>query len=1355
MSVARQHADWMNLIEINGPFLSLPVAMKVFPQGLPTLDAETNKNLRLAFETWDDKREESAPLRQWVQHVLQTFLEIPCDAWKEGQSLPPGLEAAFPEYGETLRPDLALVAPSGEGKQIVRLLVQIVTDIRDLNSPLAGRRWKASPATRMMELLHATGTVLGLVTNGRQWMLVYAPAGETSGFITWYSHLWIEEQITVRAFRALFHCSRFFSVPEGETLLGMLKESAQDQQEVTDQLGRQVRKAVEVLVQAFDRLDHEAGGTLLGEVQPSELYEAVLTVMMRLVFLFSAEERDLLRLGEPLYDDNYAVSTLRDQLRESADRFGEEVLERRFDAWGRLLAAFRVVHGGVEHESLRLPPYGGSLFDPDRYAFLEGRKAGSAWKSAPSHPPAINNRVVLHLMESLQTLQMKVPGSKATETRKLSFRALDIEQIGHVYEGLLDHTAVRATETVLGLVGAKNQEEEIFLRDLEDRRSKGISALVTFLHDTTGRSEKTLEKLFSTYSEPAPYGKKEVQARNRLQAILPGNSVVRQQVEPYIDLVREDSFGMPLVIEAGRIYVTHGATRRSTGTHYTPRSLTEPIVQHTLEPLVYCGPAEGWPKEKWELKKPAEILELKICDMAMGSGAFLVQVCRYMSERLVEAWEAEEQAHPGKQVISPDGTLSSGKPDERLIPRDLGERLAIARRAVVDRCIYGVDINPVAVEMAKLSMWLITMQRDRPFTFLDHAFKCGDSLVGVTSLEQIERFSLRPNQYQSTFAMKDIKTLVDDAAAKRQKLEMLPSNDHTQVEEKNRIHCEVQGGIAELKALADCLISFELKGFEGKQYEEQRVIAAGQAEAAMRKPLREFKEYALEQLHARRTFHWPVEFAEITAKNGFDGFVGNPPFRGGLMITKDFELCYTLYLKMITSNAGATTDLCAYFFRRIFNLLRGQGVLGLLATNSICEGNTRETALEEILKNGGSICRAIRSLPWPGTAALHIAVIHIVRGQWLGGKKLDGVDTASISSSLSSDNQLVRPKILAGVTSAFLGTTVYGRGFFLSNNEAQHLIAQDPACKSVIKPFLNGDDVMQNPSPNPSRFVLYFQGKTVDEAARFGPAFALAKERAFPERQKSSSKRRREMWWLYTSPAEDLYQAVRMLRFVFVTCFVSKYIVFVKMDTDMIFSNTVIVVASDDYGCFSALQSSYHEAWVREYSSTLETRQRYALSDCYDTFPPPRTSDRMREVGHAYHRVRVELMTKNNIGLTDLYNRYHDRNEKSEDIFKLRALHVEMNQVVAAAYGWSDLDLGHGFYETKQGVRFTISESARRIVLDRLLALNHQRYEEEVKAGLHDKKKKPAAKGCKKKSDTEPTLSYSAPALPGFDEDDD
>src|SRR5207248_9485473 len=146
---------------------------------------------------------------------------------------------------------------------------------------------------------------------------------------------------------------------------------------------------------------------------------------------------------------------------------------------------------------------------------------------------------------------------------------------------------------------------------------------------------------------------------------------------------------------------------------------------------------------------------------------FLVQACRYLAGLLVEAWDEVERQNPGKVLISPEGELSSAEPDERALPREPRERLIHAQRLIADRCLYGVDINPMAVEMAKLSLWLITLQKDRPFTFLDHALKCGDSLLGVTKIEQVEDFTLRDGPVQSLFASAGLREVVDGAAAKR------------------------------------------------------------------------------------------------------------------------------------------------------------------------------------------------------------------------------------------------------------------------------------------------------------------------------------------------------------------------------------------------------------------------------------------------------------------------------------------------------------------------------------------------------------------------------------------------------------
>ncbi len=239
-------------------------------------------------------------------------------------------------------------------EQKPRLLIQLAPHKRDLSKPLDGKQRNGSPATRLMELLRQRSIRLGLLTNGRQWMLIDAPANETTGYYSWDASLWAEEPLTLQAFRSLLSMSRFFNVPADETLEALLTKSALKQQEVTDQLGDQVLRAVETLVHTLDQLNKEDRRQKMD--QPSllagiekDLYEAALTVMMRLVFLLSAEEHHLLPLGEPLYDQNYAVSTLLKQLQEQADQQGEDVMGYRCDAWSRLLAVFRMVYGGVEH----------------------------------------------------------------------------------------------------------------------------------------------------------------------------------------------------------------------------------------------------------------------------------------------------------------------------------------------------------------------------------------------------------------------------------------------------------------------------------------------------------------------------------------------------------------------------------------------------------------------------------------------------------------------------------------------------------------------------------------------------------------------------------------------------------------------------------------------------------------------------------------------------------------------------------------------------------------------------------------------------------------------------------------------
>jgi hypothetical protein len=309
----RQHADWLSLVEIYGPFLSMPVLLEVFPHGLdnPDNEVEVRRRARLAYEEWMDNQDglhpEMAIHWQWLRFVLEEVLEFTADMVLDSPEIPVTLNYRVKDSGEIVRPQLVVCQP--DDRQ-VRMLIQLYPATQDLMKVLLDKQWKASPATYMTELLRNTGTRLGLITNGRAWMLLDAPAGETTGYYTWDASLWAEEPLALRSFRSVLGRYRLFDVPDDETIEALLTKSAQKQQEVTDQLGEQVRRAVDMLVRTLDRLDKDSQRTLLEAISDKDLYEAALTVMMRLVFLLSAEERDMLPLGEPLYDQNYAASTL-------------------------------------------------------------------------------------------------------------------------------------------------------------------------------------------------------------------------------------------------------------------------------------------------------------------------------------------------------------------------------------------------------------------------------------------------------------------------------------------------------------------------------------------------------------------------------------------------------------------------------------------------------------------------------------------------------------------------------------------------------------------------------------------------------------------------------------------------------------------------------------------------------------------------------------------------------------------------------------------------------------------------------------------------------------------------------------
>ena len=1347
MSANTVHHDWLALIEISGPFLAVPVLAEAFPQGLEELDGIERKRLRQAYEEWREALETDDPQfpelhAAWIDEVLSRGLELDedgkGDVLKRTDWCATNLSVSLPEHGVTLSPDLAVIDEQRANKPL--MLIHTYGQDVDLDATLKLDGWAATPADRMVQLCRTGGCRLGLVTNGERWMLVDAPVGAVTTFASWYARIWNQEPITLQAFVHLLGIRRFF-VDESEQLPALFDRSLKYQDDVTDALGEQVRRAVEVLIQALDKADQDRDRELLRDVKEPELYEAALTVMMRLVFLLSAEERGLLLLGDERYEANYALSTLRMQLRAES----EEILERRWDAWSRLLAIFRAVFGGIEHENLRLPALGGSLFDPDRFPFLEGRAKGSDWRTDTAKPLPIDNRTVLLLLEAIQQFQ----------GRTLSYRALDVEQIGYVYEGLLERTVKRTAEVTLELDGTKNAKAPwVKLAELESARLDGAERLAELLQERSGSSASRVR---NDLVKPV-----DDTLSDRLLAACHGDTKLRNRIKPFAHLVRTDPWGYPLVYPAGAFIVTTGSDRRETGTHYTPKSLTEAIVTETLTPIVYVGPAEGTPREQWALKSSAELLDLKICDPAMGSGAFLVQACRWLADRLVEAWS---QAEAAGRTVNVDGDVSDTADAMEPLPRDTEARTVIARRLIAERCLYGVDLNPLAVELAKLSIWLVTLAKGRPFGFLDHNLRCGDSLLGIHWLDQLTELSMTPTRKgQQRLFGQNIKRAVHEAIELRQRLRAMPIRDIHDVEAMAHLDADARRRLEVPECIADAFIGEVFaSGGNGAALENALASLAIQAGQVIdgdrdvlalmrRRSVAAFSTDLPADRPARRPFHWPLEFPEVFARErgGFDGIVGNPPFLGGQRITGVAGTAFRDWLVAhIAEGRRGSADLVAYFFLRAWSLLRDGGGFGLLAVNTIAEGDTRQVGLEAMVGAGAVIHAAYPNEPWPGKAAVVTSRVHVRNGEWRGERSLLGRPAPFISAFLSDREEWSLKRLGANKNLAYQGSNVVGVGFLLSESRALGMIESDGRCREVLFPYIGGEDINTHPKQKPSRWIINFWDWPEETAKRYSEPYEITLELVKPQRESSDDKsasgqRRREKWWLYGADGKELYHAMgrgssfnrhpdgwatarkEPLNRIIAIARVSKTAAFSFLPGNYIYSAQLVVFPSDDAAMLAILQSNVHLAFAWAMSSKMKSDLRYSATDCVETFPflVGKSLSDLRLVGESYSKARESIMGEAEIGLTKLYNRFHTDTERDPRIEGLRALQRDMDAAVIRAYGWEDIDLDHGFHEVpylpeNDRIRFTISESARVEVLRRLSELNRQRYEEEVAQGLH------------------------------------
>ncbi len=1300
-TTAEQHAEWLGLLRPEGPFLALLVLNMALPQGLETVPDETRTRIRQAWAEVSEAPDLLGPA--WQELIIGELLRYPASALRDGAAL-------VGEWG--FQPDAIVSGPNPAGGLATRLHIYR----RGFDEPLTAAVY-GEPALveRAAQLCRDTRVPLALLTNGRFWVLVHARPGEATSTAVFDADLWLEEPMLLRAFASLCSASRVLppsAAADGApstSLAGLFARSADDHAHVTTTLGLQVRQAVELFVAELARLDREAGGALLRSVSERDIYRGALTALMRLVFLLFAEEQRLLPVTDPIYAGGYAVSTLYEQLEAERNLHGDEVSDLRRAAWPRLLALFRAIHGGCEHPDLWIPAYGGSLFDPYTYPWLE--------------EASVTDRVIREMLDALLVLRHR---GKAAE--RLSYARLGVEQIGHVYEGLLEFSCCKVGEPFLGLAG--KAEPEVALAELESVATQGDAKLRQWLQSCCDATEKQVQKWLA--ADPSAH------QRADLHTACDNDAALAERVLPFWGLLRIDLRGHPTVFPAGSVLFTQVGDRRSTGTHYTPRELAEEVVEHTLAPLCFTpGPAQGAERGVWRAKKAHELLALKIVDPAMGSGAFLVSACRYLADRVVEAWDRDGVPEDDTEVLGAAG--------------DHDELLLLARRKVAARCLYGVDRDDMAVELAKLSLWLVTLAKNKPFGFLDHALRCGDSLIGLVSEQQVAAFHLDADRGWSSgtdlfrYLNEHIDAVLTDVAEIREHIESTVVQDARDAASKAEQLRNAEWMTRKLRLAADAVVGAALSTAvrHAPWYEEDddedlddrlRAIADDVdlvmrdiAEISLEDRLRATIDGWLRggRLQPIHPLHWPLEFPEVMRRGGFDAVVGNPPFIGGQRVTGAIGKDVREYLiEHLGWGKRGSADLCSYFLLRDLGL-SWRGRVGIIATNTIAQGDTREVGLDQAISNGASVYRAVKSQRWPGTASLEVSLLWVGHASDNEPRILDGHQVLAITPSLDPRSRVSgNPhRLAANAEQSFQGSNILGLGFIVTPGAARALIDKNPRNKDVLFPYLNGDDLNSQPDCSADRWVINFHDWSIEDAQQYEDCFRIIEEKVKPFRAKNKDPRRRDLWWRFTRPTMELYEAIDGLRRVLVIAQTSRTQMPCLVPAGQVFDQKLVVfpVSEGSHLCFRS--SAFQYWWTVKNSSTMKADTVYAPSDCCENLPVPKMTERMDRVGEELHSFRRFVMLEKSLGLTKLYKQVYDPTVTEEAIQRLREIHTEIDYATADAYGWGDLDLGHGFHNTRQGRRFTIAPQVQVEVLDRLLELNHERYTEEVRQGLPAKKK--------------------------------
>jgi hypothetical protein len=594
---------------------------------------------------------------------------------------------------------------------------------------------------------------------------------------------------------------------------------------------------------------------------------------------------------------------------------------------------------------------------------------------------------------------------------------------------------------------------------------------------------------------------------------------------------------------------------------------------------------------------------------------------------------------------------------------------------------------------------------------------------------------------------------VDDALAEalvlRRRISRSPDGDD---DTKRYLYAEVETATTTARRLGDLAVTAFFEADKPKAREAARTRLRDEAAHAL---VRSLPLPGADP--ALVPFHWPLEFPEVFRRPnpGFDAFVGNPPFLGGKRISTEHGEGIRDWLGILHPDTSANTDLVAHFFRRAFGMLRMGGSMGLIATNTVAQGDTRAGGLRHICNNGGKIYHATRRLKWPGLAAVVVSVVHITRGPSPSLLILDDKPVPCITAYLFHDGGHDDPHSLrANADKSYIGSYVLGMGFTFDDETKKdsssialmhELIAKDARNAERIFPYLGGEEINNDPEHRHHRYVINFEDMTEAEAWGWPELMAIIEAKVKPDRMKVKRDAHSKYWWKYGGKRTALYNTIRKMDRVLVTAQTSNAQAMVFLPTNCVYSHTTVIFPLSRYQDFAALQARAHQLWAGFFGPTMKDDLRYTPSDCFETFPFPykweQASPELEEAGRRYYERRAEVLREGQIGLTTLYNKFHDPEEEGAEIVELRGLHAAMDEAVLRAYGWwEELVAEHGVEgrlpveflleweedeedeggkskKKKKPYRLRWPDALRDEVLARLLKLNEARHREETHVG--------------------------------------